>query len=367
MAAPKTTNWAMEPHTRAKHDVLMRYLLAWFPILGQSAFPHVAYIDGFAGPGRYSGGEDGSPIIALKAALKYRDRIRPQLSFLFVEQNQDRADMLDSIVQEMEIPRQFDVKIIGGSTFDEELARFLEGQPRDTPTFAFIDPFGWTGIPFSSIRRILTSPHCEVLVTFMYEEINRFAGIPNQADNFDTFFGTTDWREVDVISDPAERNRRFRDLYIRQLQTSAYARHVRSFEMQNTRNVTDYYLFYATNSLLGLKKMKEAMWKVDPTGEFTFSDATNPNQFVLFIKEPQLDILQSQIVGYFQGKEASIQEIEDFVIEKTAFRETHYKKVLKGIEHGGGLEVINPTPDRRRGTYRNHTMMLRFAPTQGLI
>lgn len=237
----------------------------------------------------------------------------------------------------------------------------------DIPIFAFIDPFGWTGIPFSSIRRILTSPHCEVLVTFMYEEINRFAGMQSQADNFDALFDTTEWSEIAAISDSAERNRGFRDLYMRQLQDSAYAKYVRSFEMQNTRNVTDYYLFYATNSLLGLKKMKEAMWKVDPTGDFTFSDATNPNQFVLFRKEPQLDILRTQIMDQFQGKEASIQEIEGFVVEKTAFRETHYKKVLKGIEQATGLEIIDPAPNRRNGTYPNPTMRLRFEPIQGLV
>ena len=367
MAAPKTTNWAMEPHTRAKHDVLMRYLLAWFPILGQSAFPQVMYIDGFAGPGRYSDGEDGSPIIAIKAALTHRERIRGQLLFRFMEKRPDRADMLREVVNDMDLPGNFDVQIIGGSTFDEELTRFIDSQPRDIPTFAFIDPFGWTGIPFSSIRRILTSPHCEVLVTFMYEEINRFAGIQSQADNFDTLFGTTEWSGIAATADSAERNRGFRDLYIRQLQASAYARHVRSFEMQNNRNVTDYYLFYATNSLLGLKKMKEAMWKVDPTGGFTFSDATNPSQFVLFKKEPQLDVLRTQIIDQFHGKEASIQGIEDFVIEKTAFRETHYKKVLKEIEQATGLEIIDPPPNRKRGTYPDPAMRLRFAPTQGLV
>src|SRR5579859_472831 len=69
-------------------------------------------------------------------------------------------------------------------------------------------------------------------------------------------------------------------LYLRQLHTGAA--YVRSFEMSNARDVTDYYLFYATNELLGLKKMKEAMWKTDESGEFRFSDATDPNQLVLF-------------------------------------------------------------------------------------
>lgn len=29
MPAPKTTLWPLEPHTRAKHEILRRYLEAW--------------------------------------------------------------------------------------------------------------------------------------------------------------------------------------------------------------------------------------------------------------------------------------------------------------------------------------------------
>ncbi len=363
MAAPKTTKWAIEPHTKAKHEVLMRYLLAWFPILGQSAFPYIRYIDAFAGPGRYSDGEDGSPIIAIKTAMKYRHLIKGRLSFLFLEKRQDRADMLRRVVEEIKIPSHFDVKVVDG-TFDEEIANFVDKQAGMVPIFAFIDPFGWTDIPFSSIRRILTSPHCEVLVNFMYEGINRFISLPEQADSFDELFGTENWREINKLSDPNERKQEFHNLYMHQLQSSAYAKYVRSFEMKNIRNSTEYYLFYATNSLLGLKKMKEAMWRVDPSGDFTFSDATNQNQLVLFEKGPRSDILRAQIIDQFHGQEATVQEIEDFVIEKTAFRETHYKKVLKEIEHAylARLEVINPPVTRRKGTYRDPSMRLRFAP-----
>ena len=81
MAAPTTTIWDLESHSRAKHEILKRYLQAWVPILGQSSYSELLYIDGFAGPGRYSKGEDGSPIIALRAALEQKDRIRPKMSF----------------------------------------------------------------------------------------------------------------------------------------------------------------------------------------------------------------------------------------------------------------------------------------------
>ena len=64
------SSWDLVPHTAAKLNILSEYLKAWFPIVGQSQrFDGVIYIDGFAGPGRYKQGEDGSPIIALKAAI----------------------------------------------------------------------------------------------------------------------------------------------------------------------------------------------------------------------------------------------------------------------------------------------------------
>src|SRR5688572_18089678 len=101
MAAPKTTTWRLEPHTRAKHEILRRYLQAWTPILSKSGSPRILYIDGFAGPGRYAGGEDGSPVIALQAALRHRERIHSEICFLFIEEDRERAAMLEQIVAEI--------------------------------------------------------------------------------------------------------------------------------------------------------------------------------------------------------------------------------------------------------------------------
>ena len=83
MASTKDTVWELEPHTRAKHEILKRYLQAWVPILSLGRFPKVLYVDGFAGPGIYSGGEPGSPIIALRAARDQRVPITAEISFLF--------------------------------------------------------------------------------------------------------------------------------------------------------------------------------------------------------------------------------------------------------------------------------------------
>ena len=278
--------------------------------------------------------------------------------------------MLRSILSDMPIPSTFSVKVEGDeapkSGFELVVKSFIDERTRGgrilAPTFAFIDPFGW-GVPFDLVRRILSFPNCEALVTLMYEEINRFIGHPDQEENFNSFFGTEAWHPIASVSDPRERKRQIHDLYMRQLRDSASAKYVRSFEMRNDRDITDYYLFYATNSFLGLKKMKEAMWKVDGSGGISFSDATDPNQLVLFGNEPQFDVLRSLILDRFQGQETTIAEIEKFVVTETAFRETHYKKqILRPLElsRPPALVAIDPPAKRQPGTYPDPELRVRF-------
>ena len=367
MAAPRTTVWDLEPHTRAKHEILRRYLQAWTPILTQGGFREILYVDGFSGPGRYSEGEDGSPVIALSAALQHGSRINGTIRFLFIEKDRDRARALKEVVDDISVPPNFRIEVKGEETFEEAFAPFLTSYAtrggRPPPMFAFVDPFGWKGAPFSMIKEIMRHRSCEVLVNFMYEEINRFIGLPDQQHGFDTFFGTREWRNGVGLRNPRARRRFFHDLYLRQLQQTAGANYVRSFEMRNERDRVDYYLFYATNNIRGLAKMKEAMWKIDESGEFTFSDATDPNQAVLFEPEPRYDVLQRQMLARFGGQEATVEEIEGFVVAETAFRETHYKRqVLKPLELADPpmIEAVDPPAGRKRGTYPDKSLRLRF-------
>ena len=323
------------------------------------------YVDGFAGPGCYSKGEDGSPLIALRVALDLPAHVTARIRFVFVEERKDRVDVLKEVAGSLDIPDRFRIEVIGGETFETAFGRVLDSYKggRLPPTFAFIDPFGWSGVPFSMVQEVMRHRSCEVLVNFMYEEVNRFLGHPDQEANFDTFLGTREWRAGIRLAEPRSRIQFLHDLYYQQLRGVAGAKYVRSFEMRNERDVVDYYLFYATNNILGLKKMKEAMWRVDERGEFTFSDATDPKQAVLFGNEPRFDVLEHQLLAQFGGGDASIEEIEEFVLAETAFRETHYKRqVLKPLEQAepAVIEVIDPPLGRRVGTYPNKSMRLRF-------
>jgi three-Cys-motif partner protein len=57
----------------------------------------ILFIDGFAGPGEYTGEEPGSPIIALNALRNHTAKhvISAEVGFIFIERDQDRADHLE--------------------------------------------------------------------------------------------------------------------------------------------------------------------------------------------------------------------------------------------------------------------------------
>jgi three-Cys-motif partner protein len=73
MPQPKEMLWKLEEHSRAKHAILRRYLGGWLPVMSKWN-SRLVLVDGFAGPGRYVGGEDGSPLIMLKAFLDHTRR-----------------------------------------------------------------------------------------------------------------------------------------------------------------------------------------------------------------------------------------------------------------------------------------------------
>jgi three-Cys-motif partner protein len=362
-------SWELAAHTAAKLEILGAYLRAWFPILIRAPnFERIIYVDGFAGPGRYKGGEDGSPVVALKAALSaLNGQIERPCEFHFVERDRAVAAALSANIehfkQHHEVPLSFEIFIHDQLTFEEAYQRRIRGRmqahPR-APAFALVDPFGWTGIPMSILGDLVRRPSTEILVNFMFEEINRFLFHPDQVENFDTLFACADWRRGSDMRG-LTRKQFIHDLYRDQLRRAAGARYVRSFEMRNERNVCDYFLYFASNNRLGLEKMKEAMWKVDPAGGFTFSDATNLDQAVLFQAEPDRRALRRLIAIRFAGLRPTVKQVENFVVEDTPFHAGHYRKVLAALEKNGELMPINPAPTRRRGTYPDPALILAFA------
>jgi three-Cys-motif partner protein len=365
LAKKLETVWQIDPHTQSKHAILKRYWEAWLPIMAKFN-QRILYIDGFAGPGSYAGGEDGSPLIALKSARDHLARPKSEVAFTFIEKDRKRFDHLLQTIEKIKptLPQNFRVHCVHG-TFDDRMTEVLDGLDQQraklAPSLVFIDPFGFSHTPFRTVHRIMQNPRCEILVTFMYEEINRFLDHPDHADTYDLLFGTTDWRAVLGLAQPDERRRMIHDIYRDQLR-GAGVEYVRSFEMLNLGNRTDYFLFFGTHSLRGLEKMKEAMWQVDPSGTFQFSDFTDANRTMkLFSDQPDFEALKKLIVGRFKGTDVPIEGLTNFVLSDTPFLRTHFKTdILKPMELQGELSIARAKGERRKGTFPDGTV-IRFS------
>jgi three-Cys-motif partner protein len=368
--------WEIEPHTKAKHELLRRYLGAWFPILTSSGWNRrVIFLDGFAGPGIYSNGEPGSPIIALDTLVNhpyFAKLNHTEFVFLFVEAENERFVSL-----EHEIARFWSGHPGGqpgnvlvrtyNATFAEvatDLVSFTRDEKKQlAPMFAFVDPFGWSGVPLALIRDLLAFDKCEVLFNFMYDSVNRFVTDerPGVARHFAELFGTTEaeYRAAESMTGD-ERKGFLRSLYVQQLRDVGGFRHVRSFELVDVdRGRTAYYLVFGTRYPKGLEVMKDAMWALDPVTGARFAGLAGAQQ-MLFAAEVDIAPLRTAILQRFAGQLVSVDQIEQFVIEDTDYKTTHYKKaVLRDLEDRG---IISCESDRKkRLTYPKGTM-LRFPP-----
>lgn len=350
MTTPKDTIWDLEPHTLVKHQILRHYLSAWFPILG-SAHTRVDYIDGFCGPGRYKTGEDGSPLIALDAARANLARLPSEVHFFFIDDHEDRLDHLTAELATRESVPQLRTQVLRGS-FDEQIVPVMQdlAEHHDRPVFAFIDPFGFAHMPFSIVRSFLDHERGEVLVTFMVDAMNRFLRHPDDqiVQHIVDAFGT---EQVASIAEAGGGVGALRDLYSSQL--NQVAKFVRHFEMRDADGRVIYYLFFATNHRLGHVKMKEAMWQVDPGGEYRFSDATNPNQLVMFAADVR-GLLSEILRDHFGSLSVTGQAVHAYVEDETGYLKRHMDETLRQMEQRNELgvsEVKVGGQKRKAGSY----------------
>jgi three-Cys-motif partner protein len=351
-----STVWKIEAHTIAKHEILRRYLGAWFPILSKWE-GRLVYLDGFAGPGVYSGGEDGSPVIALNTAANHI--LLPhfkQIRFLFIEKDKERAQKLSTVLKEHfpKLPDNIRYSILGkefAPTFEQGLNELETQGSKLAPTFAFLDPFGFSGLPMQLIGRLLQCNKCEVLITFMAGFVRRFND-ELRDDALNELYATDEWKKVRQMTEPDQRMRFLLKLYEDQLRKLGGAAYVKSFGMVGNSGQIVYYLVFATKHLKGLEVMKEAMWNVDKTGQYRFSDVTGFNQSLLmdYEREPQwVESAAKRVYENFKGKMVDEEEIHQFVVANTQY--PYRKTILQSLEKSRPSKIIEVINRKRAFSY----------------
>lgn len=335
-------------HTEIKHSILKDYLGAWVPILG-SFNKKIAYIDGFCGPGSYEDkGKtyDGSPVIALKLAKDFSDKV--EVLCIFIDKEKDYCEELENRIDELGFKTKHNIVC---DEFEEVLSDLLDSVDKIVPAFCFIDPFGYSGMPLQLIKRFLKRPRTEAFINFMYDPISRFISVDHQFDHMDELFGTGEWREVidqDLRGD--DRETFLRDLYHEQLKECA--EYVWPFQLKDSdKDRTIYYLFHCTNHAKGIRVMKSIMYKTGTRGTYSYRGREH-SQASLFSTEPDINELEQFLLDEFAGQRASF----DYIVDSTydsPFIDKDYRRVLNDLRKAGIIQKIPKTTKGERGFNKN--------------
>ncbi len=188
----------LEEHTRAKLNVLRRYLSAYIDRLNKSPLPDhfkLDLVDGFCGGGTFTddaGIVSGSPLIMLEEAKAARARLNEgrtkpltvDCKFYFVDKEQAHIDHLKGVLAERHHGMDEGSIVVRQGTFQETLPSILEEigtrRPRAGRSVFLLDQTGFAQVGLSLVETILnTLPRAEVILTFAADAlINYLADTP---------------------------------------------------------------------------------------------------------------------------------------------------------------------------------------------
>lgn len=355
------TVWPADRHTLAKHKILEGYLAAWMPIM-TNQFGRVRYIDAFAGAGEYSGGEPGSPVVVLNVALRREKPFRSPVVPTFIEQDKDRHEHLTGVLEQLrpqveESPNITWQDPVRGDA-EQELRRML-GQRGFSPALVFLDQFGYAQVSMELIGAIMRGRSCEVFSFMNWRDMNRWMRDPDKSAGITRAFGGGEWKAALELPS-SKMQSELLAIYERSLETKAGVRYRCRFDMRDKNDKLLYWLFFCSGNLRGLEEMKRAMWKVDDTGQFHFSDRHAGQPWLL--KGFDQDWLAGALLDDLDGQELAVAAVKEHVLVKTPCY--LFNNALRKLEKQGKAEIVSAPAERKRGSFakyvENPSVRVRF-------
>lgn len=330
--------WKYMEHTKVKHEILSKYLKSWVNILG-TKWQKVCYFDCFAGRGIYEDGRAGSPIIALKAIsdLKQNRTKIQDVVCTFIEKDESNYNNLcDVINEELNInPDAYSSITVMPPINDEFVnvaSEITSKSKRLPPSFFFIDPFGFGGIPFKTIKDILSISKTEVFINFMIRDVNRFLKSSKHQLSIEDLFGLDDVMDV-IDSNYSNLNKEtaLLKLYRKQLHENACVNFTYPFKVNADKRLqTTYYLIHATNNLKGCEIMKNIMYNAGTIGRFAYlGPAEGQMALTNFFN---LSEFKKYLLKMFNGQTLSFEDIRIKTVNETTHLRRDYQDALKELE-----------------------------------
>jgi len=339
--------WGYPAHTFVKHQILDKYLRTWISKLG-STNERLGYIDGFAGRGYYEDGSPGSPILAMRAAQAQHEKIGKLQTFLckFIEINDKNYKSLEKLIEEESRKCTVAKCELHNSSFESVVSAFLDELEglRPIPIFYFIDPFGWDGVPFPIIQRILATPRSEIFFTFIIGDMLRFLSSEKHHPSLTRLFGDESWKES-LELDNEERESFLVNLYGKKIHNYTEASFYLPYRLADAeQRRTKYYLLFATHHIDGFMLMKENMKRAG-SGRFGF---LGPDEEI-FKRQRRLEVVEDAIYAnflcrYLKGRSITFSNLckELYPLLDTPVGdciERDFRRVLKNLGKNGDPKI----------------------------
>lgn len=349
--------------SQIKAEIVQKYFFAWANVVGVAARmrgSNIAYIDLFAGPGRYKDGSASVPVMLLERAVD-DEFLCQSLATIFNDLDMENVEALQAEIDAIKGIEKLRVKpkIYHGEVGDEIVKAFEE--TRLVPTLFFVDPWGYKGLSLRLINSVLKDWGCDCVFFFNYNRVNM--GVNNAAveKHMIALFG--DERFAELKKSCTDKSPEVRELLIIEKLTEALNEmgggYVLPFNFKNEKGErTSHYLIFVSKHIRGYGIMKEVMWrysseKVDGIGSFSYCPAV-PETPLLFEFARPLSDLKKLLLLKFAGRELTVQEIYEQHNVGTPYIKKNYKTALMELENDGLIKTAPSAEDRRRGTMADH-------------
>jgi hypothetical protein len=234
--------------------------------------------------------------------------------------------------------------------------------PKPPPVFSFVDPFGISDNHHEVTSRVLGFRGSEVLVYVPLYDIARHIATSEFEPHLENLFAGNSWRPALTIPNLQGRIAYLKDAF--EAVMSRTCSRVMNLEIPSETANAGYFLFFGTSHELGVVKMKDVFWKVDPlNGQRYQPIRKSMNDLLLpIIPEPNVAPLKLALFERYGRHEFTIEEALEFT-HLTRFKASHLRShSLAKLEDLGVITVRRPPAKQRPKTYPPETVIRFLRP-----
>jgi len=343
--------------SEVKARIVQKYFVAWANIVvcatKRWGGGKIAYIDLYAGPGRYKDGAASTPLLVLEKAIA-SDIIRDSLVALFNDVDENNSSTLSNEIAALSGIETLKHRPVVNCNEVGKDAEDYFSKTEIIPSFTFFDPFGYKGLSLRLVNGVIKDWGCDCVFFFNYNRID--AGISNVMvkEHMDALFGeerAEQLRERVKGAKPALRQ----EMVLEELSNALIemgGKFVLPFRFKNDEGRMTHHLVFVSKDFKGYEVMKEIMAKESSTKDqgvasFAYSPADESMPLLFELQRP-LDDLARMLPDAFAGKSLSMREIYCEHSVGRPYLSRHYKNVLGELEAEGKISVSDPEGKTRR-------------------